>query len=182
MNRLPYLIILSMLFMAVSTNEASGQVKAEINGLASGLLLDELSIDASYHPGVLELLELQGEVRLTRSSFCLSCHDGIFVKSGHVDTNVGNWEDDSQRSIFILDHPVSFEYSKDMQLTRDYLNDFDITPSGLGGTVADDLLVEGRIECVTCHNILFRDGEKEKYEILNKGNGGSALCLTCHKR
>jgi hypothetical protein len=48
--------------------------------------------------------------------------------------------------------------------------------------VADDLLLEGRIGCVTCHDILFNPKNKEKFKILYKSNEGSALCLTCHNR
>lgn len=175
-------IIFYLVFFFVYLGEMSAQTNSEINNPDSGLVFNQIMNDTIYHAGVVLVLDLNGKAQYTKSSFCLSCHDGIFVRSGHTDSNVGNPENIKQENIFRGDHPVAFDYGSGLYLNKDFLNDPYNTPSGFGGTVADDLLVEGRIECVTCHSIIFRDGEKEKYEILVKSNGGSALCLTCHNR
>lgn len=175
-------ILFYVVFFLFYAGELSGQTNFEVTDLDSGLRSDQIINDSIYHDGVILVLNLNGESNYTKSSFCLSCHDGIFERSGHTASNVGNPEDIDHLSMFRGDHPVSFEFDRDLAARKDFLNDPYITPSGFGGTVAEDLLVEGRIECVTCHNIVFREGEKDKYEILVKGNGGSALCLTCHNR
>ena len=120
--------------------------------------------------------------RNLRSTFCLSCHDGITARDGHTTTNFGNPENIDQTSIFNFNHPIAFEYTSELGNSKHYLNDPNTTPSGLGGTIAEDLLVDGKVECVTCHNIFFNPKDKRKYEVLNKSNNGSGLCLTCHNR
>ncbi|MFQ5349142.1 MAG: cytochrome c3 family protein [Thermoanaerobaculia bacterium] len=48
-------------------------------------------------------------------------------------------------------------------------------PSGLGGTIAEDLLVEGHVECTTCHDV------HSKREFLLPGRARLAeLCTICH--
>ena len=182
MMRCHFNIIFCLVFFFVSAEDVSGQTQSEINNLDSGMNSNQILNDSVYHAGALLVLDLNGQVINTKSSFCLSCHDDILVRSGHTDSNVGNPEKIKQENIFRFDHPVSFDYGTGLSLNKDFLNDPYNTPSGFGGTVAEDLLVEGKIECVTCHNVIFRDGEKEEYEVLVKSNGGSALCLTCHNR
>ena len=148
----------------------------------SGLLSNEISNDSVYHEGALLFMDLNMNARNLKSSFCISCHDGIFITAGHTTTNVGNPEDIDPTAIFRGDHPVAFAYTSEMALSKNYLRDPKTTLSGLGGTVSDDLLVEGRVECVTCHNIFFKRGKKKKYEVLNLDYGGTRFCLTCHKR
>ena len=150
--------------------------------LDSGLSSNQISNDSIFHAGALLLTKLNGNALYLRSSFCLSCHDGVSAIEGHTSTNVGNLENVETSTFFSFNHPVAFEFTRSLALSKSYLNDPYNTPSGLGGTVADDLLVEGRIEYVTCHDILFNRKHKEKYEILYKSNNGSALCLTCHTR
>lgn len=182
MVRSSFHIILCLLIFLISSRDIKSQTISEINNVNSGLSSNQILRDSVYHAGVLMVLNLNGEARYTRSSFCLSCHDGIFVKSGHSVTNIGNPENIEEGAIFRFDHPVAFEYSRTLSLEKSYLNDPYSMPSGLGGTVAEDLLVEGRIECVSCHNIMFKEGEMGEYATLIKNNRRSSLCLTCHNR
>lgn len=152
------------------------------NYLGSGLSSNEKSTDSIYHEGALLFMDSNLNSRNLKSSFCISCHDGIFVPAGHTTTNIGNPVDIDPMTIFRGDHPVAFDYTSDMAASKNYLKDPKATLSGLGGTVADDLLVDGRVECVTCHNIFFKRENNKKYEVLNLSNGASGLCLTCHKR
>ena len=158
------------------------QNNTKLKYLGSDLFSNEISNDSVYHAGALLVTKLKQNKIYLRSSFCISCHDGIFITAGHTTTNVGNPEDIDPMAIFRFDHPVAFDYTSELALSKGYLRDPKTTLSGLGGTVADDLLVEGRVECVTCHNIFFNRENKKKYEVLNISNGASGLCLTCHKR
>lgn len=182
MVRTSFHIIFCLIIFLISSRDIVSQTVSEINNLDSDLSSNDILRDSVYHAGVLMVLNLNGGARYTRSSFCVSCHDGIFVKSSHSLNNIGNPENIENRAISTYDHPVAFEYTRTMSFEKSYLNDPYSTPSGLGGTVAEDLLVEGRIECVTCHNIIFKEEEKGEYATLIKSNNGSSLCLTCHNR
>jgi len=132
---------------------------------------------------------------LGKSKLCLSCHDGTVAEERHV----------NYRSSFKLtplgyanvdlhdEHPISIAYNT----SRSYLNDPATTNSGLGGSIARDLLENGKIECTSCHDVhLSRSKEGCKschgQDVLNKkgivsvslwkNNTYSALCLTCHRK
>ncbi len=124
------------------------------------------------------------------SKLCISCHDGIVAGFDH---RVDIWHILDGRSRYSHNHPVSVEY-RAKNKGRYRLHDPDTTSSGLGGTIAEDLLVNGRVECVSCHNAHF-SMEKvacstcpkvdninldENYLSLWKSNRQSLLCLTCH--
>ena len=144
--------------------------------------LSKASKVSIYHAGAISALGLHINPRTLRSSFCLSCHDGVSAREGHTSTNVGNPKNVNPTSFLNFNHPVAFKFTKELALSKHYLNDPYTTPSGLGGTIAQDLLVEGRIECISCHNILFNPKNLKKFETLNISNVNSGLCLTCHNR
>ena len=193
MIRICFCIVFFSFFQLVTAQNSANRMKEEMSNniifpnsdkinLDSGLSSNQISNDSIYHAGALLLTKLNGNALYLRSSFCLSCHDGVSAIEGHTSTNVGNSENVETSTLFSFNHPVAFEFTRSLALSKSYLHDPYNTPSGLGGTVAEDLLVEGRIECVTCHNILFNRENSEKFEILYKSNAGSALCLTCHNR
>ena len=159
----------------------NGPNTTEMTNLDSGLSSNLSLNDSNYHAGASKALALDMDTRRLTSTYCVSCHDGVLVKASHTTTNFGNPEGSIGLSaIFSFNHPVAFEFTKSLALSKTYLNDPYSTPSGLGGTIAEDLLVDGRVECITCHNIFFSPKHKEKYEVLNKSNESAALCLTCH--
>lgn len=172
-----YIIMYLVAFVGIGSYNFA-QTESEIEGMDSFLF----SNDSTYHAGALIALDTHEDLRKLKSTFCLSCHDGVFAPQGHTTTNFGNPETIDPTSIFSFNHPVAFEFSSSLAFSKSYLNDPYTTPSGLGGTIAQDLLVNGYIECVTCHNIFFNPKDLEKYEILNLKNSGSQLCLTCHNR
>ena len=59
------------------------------------------------------------------------------------------------------------------------LYDPNSSPSGLGGTIHSDMLINGSLECISCHDIHGMSGENN---YLIKSNYGSKLCLTCHDK
>ncbi|MFC1733806.1 cytochrome c3 family protein [candidate division KSB1 bacterium] len=116
------------------------------------------------------------------SKLCLSCHDGVtaidnfggtttgtqvITGSGNIGTNLNN------------DHPISFLYDAALATSDGELYDPTTTSSGLGGTIAGDMLFANKMQCGSCHdvhnaaNIAF---------LLVKSNAASALCLTCHDK
>ncbi|NOZ04723.1 MAG: cytochrome c3 family protein, partial [FCB group bacterium] len=77
------------------------------------------------------------------------------------------------------DHPVSFTYDASLATTDGDLYNPTTTNSGLGGKISDDMLVGGKVECSSCHDVHNGSGVAT---LLVKNNGGSALCLTCHAK
>lgn len=131
------------------------------------------------------------------SKLCLSCHDGTIAVDNHSGITTGTRFITNRAnlgSVLTNDHPVSFEYNTALTLVDNELHDPVTTMSGLGGTIEQDLLREGRLECTSCHDPhISRNtaGCSSCHSIhpmrtetvsLWKSNAGSALCLTCHKK
>ena len=181
--KLRFLLLFFPIVQFVNAQTSAGYDDSEFKFVDdSNLFIIKKEKKEYYHDGALLVLDLNMDARKLKSTFCLSCHDGVFATEGHSTTNVGNPENIDGNSIFSFNHPVAFEYDSSLALAKTYLNDPYRTESGFGGTVAEDLLVNGKIECVTCHNIYYERGENLKYGKLNKSNDGSDLCFTCHNR
>ena len=112
---------------------------------------------------------------------CLSCHDGTVAlenysgrTNGTVHIYHSNLGTDLQR-----DHPIWFTYDTVLAAADGRLHDPAVQPSGLGGTIAEDLLINGRIECTSCHDPHGGAGVRP---LLVKSNAASSLCLTCHRK
>ncbi|RMF07893.1 MAG: cytochrome C [Candidatus Neomarinimicrobiota bacterium] len=118
------------------------------------------------------------------SKLCLSCHDGtVALDNFGGKTNGTNYVGGSKNfgTDLTNDHPISFTYDDALASTDGELNAPSTTNSGLGGTIADDLLIGGKMECASCHdvhNTVAVNGTK----LLVKSNANSALCLTCHAK
>ncbi len=134
------------------------------------------------------------------SKLCLSCHDGtvgsdkhvIGILGGSYKLSSGNFSIDLNNS-----HPISFVYDASLAIADNGLYDPSTTMSGLGGTIAEDLLENGRMECISCHDVhsMRKHGDFENidaaersghlsgtFNSLRKSNEHSALCLTCHNK
>lgn len=117
----------------------------------------------------------------SRSSLmCLSCHDGVTA----VDSFGGNMGTAVMTGPAVLGtdlrkhHPISIVYDSGLVAADGGLRPV-YAPSGLGNTIAADLLVEGMVECSSCHDV--HDSARIPF-MLVKPNYGSALCLTCHDK
>jgi hypothetical protein len=122
------------------------------------------------------------------SKLCYSCHDGTIASFGH------NEESNSSQINMASHHPVSVNYEF-TELSKIKLKDPYLTPSELGGTIEEDMLSNGKIECTSCHDPHFSNqkiicpicppdiGQNEDlaYYSLLKSNRYSQLCTTCHK-
>lgn len=74
------------------------------------------------------------------------------------------------------DHPIGVDFEHARSLQGGLQSSW--TPSGLGGSIGDDLLVDGRVECTSCHDV----HHTQNAPYLTMSNDGSALCLTRHEK
>jgi predicted CXXCH cytochrome family protein len=95
------------------------------------------------------------------SAMCLSCHDGVEATAA------------AHRG----EHPVQVDYVAAAARRRAFLRPAG-SPSGLGGSIEDDLLVAGRLECISCHDP--HGGHREGNPTLRASEHRSGLCFTCH--
>ena len=116
------------------------------------------------------------------SRLCLSCHDGTvaldaFGAQGGTATNVisGGALIGTDLSD---DHPISFIYDSGLATADNGLFDPAVASSGLGGTIDEDMLFAGSMECASCHDV--HDNSLEPF--LRVTNADSAMCLTCHNK
>ncbi|NOY06086.1 MAG: cytochrome C [Chlorobi bacterium] len=130
------------------------------------------------------------------SKLCLSCHDGTIAIESHAESEsgqplllAGEFKIDLSNS-----HPVSFPYDEGLVFMDRKMRDPTSTASGLGGTIAEDLLDNGRVECTSCHDPhISRNTQgcsgchimhenKIKSLSLRVDNSRSKLCLICHNK
>ncbi len=134
--------------------------------------------------------KFQGIATITQpdgaSKLCLSCHDGITAMNQFGGKMQGSTGTPALMNGFRVlgtnltnDHPISFKYDANLASLDGRLKDPTIALSGLGGTIADDLLdIQGKVQCPTCHEV----HDPTIYKFGKMSNAGSALCLTCHNK
>ncbi len=115
-----------------------------------------------------------------RSKLCLSCHDGTVALDSFGGTTGTNFITGAANFGTDLsnDHPISITYDTALATTDGELFDPATTNSGLGGTIAQDMLFNNKVECSSCHDV----HNTANNFMLVKSNAGSALCLTCHDK
>ncbi len=113
------------------------------------------------------------------SKLCLSCHDGTVGLTGFGNNLPAGYINTTGGTNLNIQHPVSFVYSNDLVEKDGFLNNPYTTPSGLGKTISEDMLFQGRLQCNSCHDVHNKSGLEK---LLVKSNAGDALCLTCHKK
>jgi len=114
------------------------------------------------------------------SKLCLSCHDGTVAVDNFGGTTTGTdfiTGSELVGTSLADDHPISFTYDATLATTDGGLHNPSTQSSGLGGTIATDLLISNQVECASCHDV--HNAANINY-LLVKSNSGSALCLTCH--
>lgn len=120
------------------------------------------------------------------SRLCLSCHDGTVALENFGGISSGtNYIDESARiggaagNDMSTEHPISFEYTDALAISDGGLFPPTTTNSGLGGTIDNDMLFDGKMECASCHDVHNRYGV---IYLLKMSNLNSELCLTCHNK
>jgi len=116
------------------------------------------------------------------SKLCLSCHDGTVALEnyGSVTTGVTKLTVDSVGYVgtdLRNDHPVSFTYDAALVTADGGLHPITAT-SNLVGTIEEDLLSAGKVQCSSCHD----PHNNEFGSFLIMTNASSKLCLTCHDK
>ena len=123
------------------------------------------------------------------SKACLSCHDGT-VAVDSFGGNTGGQEFLTGR--FSLgtdlsnDHPVSFTYDTALAIADGEL--FDPSAATIPSlpnspTIDAGLLIDGKLECASCHDVHANKGFAElSNAMLIINNEASGLCLTCHNK
>ncbi len=119
------------------------------------------------------------------SKLCLSCHDGTVAVDafggaggttliGAIGTGSGDFGIDLSN-----DHPISFTYNTALATADGELFDPSTAASGITGTIDEDMLFSGNMECASCHDVHNAAGNTN---LLLIDNAGSDLCLTCHDK
>ncbi|MFQ5696997.1 MAG: cytochrome c3 family protein [Myxococcota bacterium] len=115
------------------------------------------------------------------SKLCLSCHDGSVAVDAFGGKPGGSFfvpPQDQVGTDLSNDHPISFVFDASLASTDGSLFDPTTKSSGLGGTIDQDMLFSGNLECASCHDV----HDSGFPEFLVKSNAGSGLCLTCHDK
>jgi predicted CXXCH cytochrome family protein len=145
---------------------------------------------AAYTTYTSPTFDSQGGTTITNpsasSKLCLSCHDGtVALESfGAVATGTnyipatakigGTVGNDMSK-----EHPISFQYTDALATADGGLRAPTTTNSGLGSTIANDMLFANKMECASCHDV------HNKYSVphlLKMSNTNSQLCLSCHNK
>ncbi len=116
------------------------------------------------------------------SKLCLSCHDGTIALENFSSTTNGTHFISGGNNLGITlanDHPVSFTYNTSLSTSDGGLFDPATHITNLGGTINDDLLIDGKLQCASCHDV--HNGFNNP-SLLKIGNNASLLCLTCHNK
>lgn len=114
-----------------------------------------------------------------QSKLCLSCHDGTVAVDNFGTTGTSNVFVTGNALLDIdlsNDHPISFTYNSALATLDGELEDPSTATTALGGTIDNDMLFGGRLECASCHDV--HDNTINPF--LRVSNSGSAMCLTCH--
>ncbi len=115
------------------------------------------------------------------SKICLSCHDGSRSNSNHS-FNLAPKENRKDKVFFIdTTHPVAITYNTELAREDRTLFDPATTPSGLGGTISQDLLKDNKVECTSCHIVHFDNSNNRNFTLITS-NTRSNLCLICHNK
>jgi predicted CXXCH cytochrome family protein len=121
------------------------------------------------------------------SKICLSCHDGTVALENYGEITEGTiflFGDPLIGTDLSNDHPISFVYDTSLAIEDGELYDPTAKLSGLmgsSGTIAEDLLFDGMLECSSCHDV-HNTKAVPGTKLLLKDNTGSAFCLTCHDK
>ncbi len=116
------------------------------------------------------------------SKLCLSCHDGTVAVDNFGGTTNGTKfvsGGDLIGTDLSSEHPISFTFDDALASTDGGLHAPTSTNSGLGSTIDADMLIGGKMECASCHDVHDAAGNSK---LLVKSNAASALCLTCHDK
>ena len=159
------------------THRAPGGEDAGSGALWSTMNIDDgLPVFTLYSSPSFDALRTDIDQPDGPSKLCLGCHDGSyegFISGSSMTFDAG----DLSKS-----HPISFTYDSALaaRVQRGRLNDPSSTPSGLGRSIAEDLLDDaGKMQCTSCHDVHSTRGIASdlRYAYDEKN---PRLCKVCH--
>jgi predicted CXXCH cytochrome family protein len=121
----------------------------------------------------------------TDSTLCLSCHDGTVAGSPGALVAYGKVTMTGQ--MYPLDvfntnlsdiHPISFVLP--LQPAPDLVPSLTANPPSTADTTGAVNLINGNVECTSCHNPHVQNIDPNNPNFLVINNSSSALCLACH--
>ena len=114
------------------------------------------------------------------SKLCLSCHDGALGVSDYVgSSNSGGGR--------MAGHPVGVDYNAALAGAEGRLADPMRTAVTIGvanrryGNIAADMLIDGRVECPSCHDV-HNTYTAPGRGLMKVSMSGSSLCFKCHNK
>ena len=116
------------------------------------------------------------------SKLCLSCHDGTVALENFGGTTGGTHFITGGNNLgtsLADDHPVPFTYNTALSTADGGLFDPATHITSLGGKINNDLLIGGKLQCASCHDV---HNSYNNASLLKIGNNASVLCLTCHNK
>lgn len=134
------------------------------------------------------------------SKLCLSCHDGTVAvdsfggATGGTTMTGPNAVGAAAQGSLANDHPIGFVYNTALATADGALYDpstRNVTVGAGGdktrtGTVAAQMLFNGRLECASCHDVhntfTALNGTGQGSPLLRVSKAGSTICLTCHNK
>jgi len=121
----------------------------------------------------------------TDSTLCLSCHDGTVAGSPGATVAYGKIPMSGQmNSSDVLGtnlstvHPFSFYLP--LQAAPDLVSSLTGKPPSTADTTGAVRLINGNVECTSCHNPHVQNIDPNNSNFLAINNTNSALCLACH--
>ena len=154
---------------------------ADVSVSEAPLWNHELAAATGYTPYSGSTLNATVGQPTAESKLCLCCHDGTVGLENFGATTGGTANlitgDALLGKDLSDDHPISFTYNTALSTADGGLFDPATDDSGLGGTIAEDLLFGGIMQCSSCHDV-----HSNVANFLIMSNAASALCLTCHDK
>lgn len=117
----------------------------------------------------------------TPSSLCLSCHDGTVGVGSTV-----SWDKLKMTGAMTSQLGYKLDGSHPFSLQLPIKDSPSLVPSLVSAhTTADTTgavkLIDGNIECSTCHNVHNQYVDRRNPKFLVRDNAGSQICLSCHQ-
>jgi hypothetical protein len=132
------------------------------------------------------------------SKLCLSCHDGTVGlldyggATGSMSLNAAGYTPANLGTSLANDHPIGITYDTALAIADGGLADPATKSVTVGstinktGTIAHMMLVGGKVECNSCHDVHNRytvaNGGTTAKGLVKVGMAGSSLCLQCHTK
>jgi len=100
---------------------------------------------------------------------CIACHDGVLAREAKHRISDGDLNRARSMETIKGAHPIGMEYERYSRGNREYVPE-NILP-------ADMVLMNGKVTCVTCHDML---GKNRMHLVVE--NSRSGLCFSCHMK